>query len=491
MRNSAIIPFPQTNNRSTRGQERVTPQVLEAEQSTLGAMLMSSDAIDIAMTMLRHEDFYRELHRKIFTVCIDLYMAESSVDLITVVEELRRRQQLDEVGGVAYLTALIEGCPGAANIRSYIQPLIRASVSRQALAVTEVLSTRLYSSEDDGLLAVRDAMSRLEEIKERAVRSEFVEDTTLADLFTKEIPPIKWIVPDMVPEGLVILAGKPKSGKSFWALALALSVAFGGRFLGQIPVEQGDVLFLGLEDSERRIRDRAHPMLMGDEPPIAMSTFVEWPNADNGGIERIEQWLGRHTRARLIVIDVLGKFKPARKGDDIYADDYRSMAALKTLGDKHNVCILVLHHQSKSDRADPFEKISGTAAIGGAADAMLVIDRKKNGRETTLHLTGRDVEQEEFAMEWDANIRTWALLGKAEEVEQNSARDSILNFLRNNSESFAPKDLAEELELNDATVRSTLRRLYDEGVVTRDGRKYRATYQKQYTSAAQMSMPND
>jgi replicative DNA helicase len=465
---------------------------MESEQSTLGAMLMDTAAIDIAMNMVNAEDFYRENHRKIFTACIDLYLQQSSVDLITVVEELRRRQQLGEVGGPAYLTALIEGCPSSAAIKSYILPLIRASVMRQALAATEVLSTRLYSGEEDGLLAVRDAMARLEEIKERAVLNEPVKTMTADVLASTEFPDVKWIVPNMIPQGLVLMLGKPKVGKSFLAQTLALSVAAGGHFLGKLKVDQGEVLYIALEDTFRRLQSRQTSLLQGEPAPADLHMEVEWPHAGNGGIERIERWLSLHTRARLIVIDVLQKFRSPRKGDDIYGEDYRALGAIKDIADKHEIAIVILHHQSKKDSDDQFEKSSGTNAIIGAADAMMAIERKRKSNEATLHITGRDVGEEQFAMEWDGNIKSWALLGDADAVEADSTRNAIIRILQNESDSLSPQELADETDRNYATVRVVLRELVNEGRIMKVGRgKYCIPTARNATTGAAMSAKDD
>src|SRR4028118_2156628 len=98
MNNSSLIPFPQRSGDGNRSaaRERVTPQSLEAEQSTLGAMMMERDAIARAIELLTAEDFYRELHRKIFTVIVTLFDKGEPVDMITVGESLRNKGQLEE-----------------------------------------------------------------------------------------------------------------------------------------------------------------------------------------------------------------------------------------------------------------------------------------------------------------------------------------------------------------------------------------------------------
>lgn len=114
-----------------------------------------------------------------------------------------------------------------------------------------------------------------------------------ADLAREKFPPIKWVVPGIICEGVTLLGGKPKRGKSWLMLGTALATACGGLALGSIPVEQGDVLGLFLEDNERRLQSR----LMQIEPsmrwPKSFSYATEWPRLNEGGLDRIEAWRER------------------------------------------------------------------------------------------------------------------------------------------------------------------------------------------------------
>jgi RecA-family ATPase len=107
---------------------------------------------------------------------------------------------------------------------------------------------------------------------------------TLKELLAKKLPTVRWAVPGMLPEGLILLAGKPKQGKSWLALDLAFAIAAGGAVLGKIPVEQGGVLYLALEDNERRLQARAKQLLasMG-AVPAGIVFEVQWPRLDQGG----------------------------------------------------------------------------------------------------------------------------------------------------------------------------------------------------------------
>jgi RecA-family ATPase len=90
---------------------------------------------------------------------------------------------------------------------------------------------------------------------------------TAAELMAMELPPVRWVIPDILPEGVTFLAGKPKMGKSWMALGLGIAVATGGVALGTKQVEQGEVLYLALEDNRRRIHNRLNKLLSGRTAP--------------------------------------------------------------------------------------------------------------------------------------------------------------------------------------------------------------------------------
>src|SRR5438876_1590786 len=110
-----------------------------------------------------------------------------------------------------------------------------------------------------------------------------------------ELPEPRWAVPGIFPEGLNIFTGRPKQGKSWLVLATAIAVASGGRALGRIEVQAGDVLYLALEDSDRRLHNRLDQLLDGAEVPERLHLVRDWPRGD---IADIEAWLRTHPDAR-------------------------------------------------------------------------------------------------------------------------------------------------------------------------------------------------
>src|SRR5215216_2276567 len=131
-----------------------------------------------------------------------------------------------------------------------------------------------------------------------------------AALMDKELPPVKWAVSGVLPEGVAILAGKPKMGKSWLALGLCVSVAAGGYALGKIPAQCGGALYLGLEDQERRLQRRLKKILAGEAAPGGLEVTWSWPRLDQGGVEALRNYLKERPATRLLVIDTLKKIRP-------------------------------------------------------------------------------------------------------------------------------------------------------------------------------------
>jgi hypothetical protein len=291
-------------------------------------------------------------------------------------------------------------------------------------------------------------------------------------LMLAELPPVRWIVPGILPEGATLLAGAPKMGKSWLALGVAIAVASGGVALGTRPVEGGEVLFLALEDNTRRLQKRTRKVLDGGEVPGRLHMATEWPTVDAGGAERLSDWLSVHPGARLVVVDVLKRVRPdvsARKST--YDADYEAAQALKDVADEHAVAVLVLHHTRKQAAEDPLDEVSGSRGLSGAADGIMVLKRDRGRADAYLHVTGRDIEEEaELALTWDANLGSWALAGAAEEYRLSKERLELVAALKGADELMSPKDLSEALDKNVGAVKMMLGEMVKAGQVSNPSR---------------------
>ena len=288
--------------------------------------------------------------------------------------------------------------------------------------------------------------------------------STAARLQTMRFPPIAYVVPELIPEGLSLVAGKPKIGKSWLALDLCLAVA-GDRFcLGDKKPNQGDVLFLALEDNPRRLQKRIGKLLktFGETWPARLTLATSWRRLDKGGVEDIGEWIDSVADGRLVIVDTLAGVRPVRATQS-YAEDYETLAALHRLANDRGVAILVLHHTRKMEADDPIDTVSGTLGLSGCADTILVLARSSKG--TTLYVRGRDVEEAEHAVTFDRDTCRWTIMGEAAAVQRSSARQGILAELEHDD--MTAGDLAVATGMSRNNVDQLLFKMARDGEVCR------------------------
>jgi hypothetical protein len=281
---------------------------------------------------------------------------------------------------------------------------------------------------------------------------------TAAELMAQELPPVRWVVPGLVPEGVTLLAGKPKLGKSWFALGLGAAVASGGVALGTKPVERGDVLYLALEDNPRRLQGRLGKILAGSGAPEGMHIATEWPRMDEGGAELLDNWFGVYPNGRLCVVDILKRVRPRTSSNrSVYDADYEALEAMQRLASEHGVAILVVHHTRKLAAADPVDEVSGSTGLSGGADGILVLKRDRGRADAYLHVTGREIEEEaELALKWDADLASWTLAGDAQEYRLSNERQQLLQTLRKARTPMSPKEIAEATDKTHGSVKVLL-----------------------------------
>jgi hypothetical protein len=297
------------------------------------------------------------------------------------------------------------------------------------------------------------------------------DDTIDADtLMGMDFAPLNFVIPAYVVEGLTVLGGKPKLGKSWWAYDAAIAVATGGFAMGQVNCEQGDVLYLALEDNRRRMQHRINVVRplsrkLGGLSRLKVRTRA--PRIGDGLIEALEKWRTSVANPRLIIVDVYMKIRPPRKSsEDSYAADYAAVTPLQRFASEHRLAIVLVTHTRKMEAEDPLESISGTNGITGAADAVLVLNLGAKGM--TLYGRGRDIEEIESAMKLDGG--RWTILGDATTVRRSAERKKILEAIESVGAPTGPIMIAALSGLNYANVRAMLVRMVRAGEVTRSGR---------------------
>jgi DNA-binding CsgD family transcriptional regulator len=291
------------------------------------------------------------------------------------------------------------------------------------------------------------------------------------------VPPVRWAIPEILPEGLTLLAGKPGLGKSWLALSLALSVAAGGMALGTQPVTQGDVLYLALEENARCLQARARQLLASmTGVPSGMECALDWPRLGEGGLTSLEAYLQAHLNTRLVVIDTWARLAPpsGKRRCPQYEGDYEALTPLKRLADTYHVSILAVHHLRKTTSCDVLDEVTGSIGMTGAVDGTLILKRERGQMEGSLLVTGRAIEREQqLTLSFDAAAALWTLVGNAEEVGRTRARQEILELLREQGpDGMSPREIAESLQKNYHTTRSLLRKMEDTGEVRRSAGRY-------------------
>ena len=217
------------------------------------------------------------------------------------------------------------------------------------------------------------------------------------EIMTTVYKPLEFVVDGLLAQGLYILAGAPKVGKSWLVLDMCLSIAKGESVLGR-GTSQGSALYLCLEDSYSRIQNRLYELT--DEPSESLYFSVLAESIGNGLEEQIENFKNAHSDLKIVAIDTLQKIKTDEEYR--YGSDYTELAVLKRLAEKLNICILLIHHTRKNRDVDPFNMISGTTGISGCVDGSMVLMKSKRTSSTAkLFATGRDIRECEIHLEKD------------------------------------------------------------------------------------------
>lgn len=276
-----------------------------------------------------------------------------------------------------------------------------------------------------------DVFLKLEELEEKAPEwKEEKEEHSLQTISAKELQnkklsPPNFIVLNLLPQGLSLLASPPKYGKSWLVLDLCLSVASGSKFLNH-QTQKGGCLYLALEDSEWRLQERMNDILNGKEAPEGFDYATSALAIGEGLIGQLEEYIKNSPNTKLIVIDTLQKVRASASGkENAYSADYREMGILKAFSDRHGICLFLVHHLRKmGDDGDPFNRISGTNGIFGAADTAFVMTKeRRNDTKITFSIVGRDIESQEIIMEFNKEEHRWNAIGDADALAEQQARE--------------------------------------------------------------------
>lgn len=386
--------------------DRVPPQNIEAERSSLGSMLLEKEAIEKGTELLKPEDFYREAHRVIFEVIVHLANKGEPVDMITVSEELTRRSMLEKIGGLSYLTSLANSVPTSANMEYYAKIVAEKSLLRSIISVATNIVGMGYEGTEEVDVILDEAEKQIFQISQKRNTKGFISlKTILIETFERieKLYESKGGVTglstgfrdfDRMTAGLqrsdlIILAARPSMGKTTFALNIARYVAVDAKipvmvFSLEMSKEQLALKLLCSEAGVDNQRIRTGTLMDTDWPRLShalgslseASIFID----DTAGISVLEiRAKARRIKAEhglgLIVIDYLQLMQSRSRTENRQQEVSDISRSLKSLARELNVPVIALSQLSRAveQRADKKPNLSDLRESGSLEqDADLV-----------------------------------------------------------------------------------------------------------------------
>ncbi|RKY32794.1 MAG: replicative DNA helicase [Candidatus Omnitrophota bacterium] len=393
--------------------EKITPQNLEAEMAVLGSMLIDEDAVSVAIERLSKEFFYRDTHQKIFEAISLLYNSNKAIDIITLTDELKRLAILDEIGGVSFLTNLVNSVPTAANINHYVNIVREKSILRTLINNATRIVSLCYESEGNIDQVVDSAEKLIFEISERKSQGtylhlkEIIKESieNIDRLYQKKAHvtgiPTGYIDFDsrtagLQPSDLIVIAGRPSMGKS----ALALGIAEYAGVIEKIPTA-----FFSLEMSKEQLVQRmlcAHAKVDAHKVRTGYLSPSDWPRLtaaagklceapiyidDTPAISVMElrakaRRLKAHQDIRLIILDYLQLMRGAVNSENRQQEISEISRSLKALARELNVPIVAISQlsravESREDHRPKLSDLRESGAIEQDADVVTLILREE------------------------------------------------------------------------------------------------------------------
>lgn len=301
---------------------------------------------------------------------------------------------------------------------------------------------------------------------------------SFSSIAEKRFEPMHWNIEKILPAGTMLLFGKPKKGKSYLTLMMGICVAAGREVFGK-QTSGKRVIYLGLEDSQRRMQRRGLgcAKTLGIEVDdfgenLLISTTSK--TIDKGLMDELQQMMDEHPDTGLIVVDMLKKVTGESSKKDLYQEQARVGDALsKFCHDYPDLSIIVVHHSRKAESDDPFDLVSGTTGLSGSYDSLAAIADTEGTR--VLHITGRDLESVEIPLLMDdKGMYTLEEASASSSEFMSSTRRTVFNAIPN-TELVTRKEIISGCKLPSTTVDQQLRKLVKAGLVKHADH---GTYQK-------------
>lgn len=291
----------------------IPPQDLEAEKAVLGSMMKDQDAVSDVIDRLRADDFYLKEHQQIYEVMLDMYRKSIGIDLMTVYSALNEKKLTELVGGMTYLSQLVNEAIVSSNAKYYAETVVAKSRMRQLIKEADEMRSHAYAGGKDAEEILDRAEQRIFEIAHRTQKKNYVNINTVFEENMRELQEreknkgqlpgvgtgfrdVDRILGGMQPTDLVILAARPGMGKTSFALNIAANVAEAGK----------SVLVFSMEMSKEQLGQRI----------LSMSSSVEMEKMKSGNLSP-DEWMA--------LSEAQDKFEDMK----IYVDDMTGMSILE------------------------------------------------------------------------------------------------------------------------------------------------------------------
>ena len=390
---------------------KVPPQNVDAEESVLGGILIDATALDRVIEVMGEADFYRESHRKIFRAMLGLSERGEPIDLITLNDSLRGRDELQAVGGATYLAELVDRVPSAANIATYARLVREKAVMRSLISVSNEISERCYDGQEDIETFLDEAERLIFDVSEQRVRPAF---TKVGDMIMDTIKTVEQLyerkelvtgvatgfldldrmTAGLQPADLIIIGARPSMGKTSFALNIAQHVALHHQVaVGVYSLEMSrDQLVLRMLCSEARVglsKVRTGYLGERDFPRLALAAgrlaeapiFIDDTPAHNVLEMRAKsRRLKREANVGLIVVDYLQLMRGLTAEENRNQELSEISRSLKALAKELNVPIVALSQlnrqvEQRADKRPVMSDIRESGSIEQDADVIMFIYR--------------------------------------------------------------------------------------------------------------------
>ena len=392
--------------------ERVPPQNIEAEQAVLGAMLIEKEAIARVTELLKGGDFYREAHRLIFEAMLDLYNRNEAVDMITVIELLKREDNLEKVGGIAYVTSLANSVPTAANVHYHAKIVEEKALLRQLIQTSTKIAALGYEGSEEVSQIVDQAEKMILEVSNRRIGGDFTPIKSIVlDAFGKieqlyesrggitglatGFKDLDRLTSGLQKSDLILVAARPSMGKTAFSMCMALNAAVRQnvpvavfslemskeqlmqRMLavwGKVDLSKLRRPSLLTDEDWQRLYDAADvvaraPIFIDDTPALTtleLRARARRLNADKG--------LG------MVVVDYLQLMRTSRRTDSRELEISDISRSLKGLAKEMNVPVVALSQlnrkvEERSDKRPMLSDLRESGAIEQDADVIMFVYR--------------------------------------------------------------------------------------------------------------------